>query len=144
MRSRPSSGRRLDPAPPEFLIDRSLGRLSLPAKLREAGLTVRTLADVYGEAAAQQADDATWLALAGESNWAVLCKDDRIRRRPAELRAVEDGKVRMFCLTNAHLTFAEQAEWFLINRYRIIQACRKPGPYIYGVYRETIIRLWPK
>jgi hypothetical protein len=143
MRSRPSSGRRRAPAPPEFLIDRSLSQLSLPAALREAGLIVRTLAEVYGEQAAQETDDATWLALAGQHGWVVLCKDDRIRRRPAELQALTDGKVRLFCLTNAHLTFADQAEWFLANRHRITQASRKPGPYVYGVYRDRIAKLWP-
>jgi len=122
MRSRPSSGRRRAATPPEFLIDRSLSQVSLPAALIGAGLIVRTLADVYGEQTAQETDDATWLALAGERGWVVLCKDDRIRRRPAELQALTDGKVRLFCLTNAQLTFAEQAAWFLANRHRIIQA----------------------
>ena len=74
----------------------------------------------------------------------MLCKDDRIRRRPAELQALTDGKVRLFCLTNAQLTFAEQAEWFLTNRHRIVQASRKPGPYVYGIYRDRIAKLWPR
>jgi hypothetical protein len=73
----------------------------------------------------------------------VLCTDDRIRRRPAELRALSGGKVRLFCLTDAQLTFAEQAEWFLASRHRIIQVSRKPGPYVYGIYRDRIARLWP-
>jgi hypothetical protein len=37
------------------------------------------------------------------------------------------------CLTNAGLTFAEQASYFVANRFRIIQASRKPGPYMYGI-----------
>jgi hypothetical protein len=61
MRSRPSSGRRRDATPPEFLIDRSLSQVSLPAALREVGLIVQTLTDVYGQQAAQETDDATWL-----------------------------------------------------------------------------------
>lgn len=72
MRSRPSSGRRRDATPPEFLIDRSLSQVSLPAALREVGLITRTLAEVYGERAAQETDDATWLTLAGERGWVVL------------------------------------------------------------------------
>jgi hypothetical protein len=145
MRSRPSSGpRRVRVSPPEFLIDRSLSQQSLPTALREAGLIVRTLAEVYGEQAAQQTADSEWLALAGDRGWVVLCKDDRIRRRPAELQALADGKVRLFCLTNAQLTFSDQAEFFLVNRNRIIQASRKPGPYVYGVYRDRIAKLWPK
>ena len=105
---------------------------------------VRTLTEVYGEAVAQQTEDAAWLTLAGQRGWVVLCKDDHIRRRPAELQALTEGNVRLFCLTNAQLTFAEQAQWFLTNRNRIIQASRKPGPYVYGVYRDRITRLWPK
>jgi hypothetical protein len=72
MRSRPSSGRRRGSGPPEpeFLIDRSLSQVSLPQTLRAAGLTVRTLAEVYGELADQETADATWLASAGERGWA--------------------------------------------------------------------------
>jgi PIN like domain len=144
MKSRRSSGRRRDPEPPpEFLIDRSLSQVSLPASLREAGLIVRTLSDVYGEQEAQRVQDTAWIALAAERGWVILCKDDHIRRRPAERQALQDGKVKVFCLTNARLTFAEQASYFLTNRFRILQACRKRGPFLYGVYRDRITRLWP-
>jgi hypothetical protein len=50
----------------------------------------------------------------------------------------------VFCLTNAHLTFSEQASYFLVNQHRILQASRKPGPYVYGVYRDKITKLWSK
>ena len=144
MRSRRSSGRRRDGSePPEFLIDCSLGRVALPAALRAAGLTVRTLADVYGEQQAQDVEDQQWIALAADNDWVVLCKDDRIRRRPAERQALTEGRVRAFCLTNANLVFAQQAEYFVRNRFRIIQASRKPGPYLYGVYKDHIEKLWP-
>ena len=33
---------------------------------------------------------------------------------------------------------------FVENRHRIIQRCRKPGPYVYGVYRDRLEKLWPK
>ena len=52
--------------------------------------------------------------------------------------------MRLFCLTNAQLNFAGQAEWFLVNWHRIIQASRKPGPYVYGIYRDRIAKLWPR
>src|ERR1022692_2673783 len=107
MRSRRSSDRRPGGRePPGFLIDRSLGRLLLPAALRQAGLIVRTLADVYGELAAQDVEDREWISLAAQNDWVVLCKDDQIRRRPAERDALIDGQVRAFCLTNANLPFA--------------------------------------
>lgn len=111
--------------------------------LRTAGLTVRTLADVYGEEAAQETEDTDWIKLAADRDWIVLCKDDRIRRRPAERDALTEGKVRVFCLTNANLGFAEQAAYFVTNRFRIIQAAQKPGPYLYGVYKDSIKKLWP-
>ena len=144
MRSRPSSGRPRDLGPPEFLVDRSLSQVLLPAELRQAGLVVHTLAEVYGEQAAQETPDTEWIALAAQRGWVVLTKDDHIRRRPAERQAIEHGKVRVFCLTNAGLTFAEQASYFVTNRFRIIQASRKPGPYLYGVYRDRIRKLWPE
>src|SRR5215467_12603748 len=143
MRSRPSSGRPPGLGPPEFLVDRSLSQVLLPAELRQAGLVVHTLAEVYGERAAQETPDTAWIALAAQRGWVVLTKDDHIRRRPAERQAIETGKVRVFCLTNAGLTFAEQANYFVTNRFRIIQASRKPGPYLYGVYRHRIRKLWP-
>jgi hypothetical protein len=138
VRSRRSSARRRDGSePPEFLIDRSLGRVALPAALRAAGLTVRTLAGVYGEQQAQDVEDQQWIALAADNDWVVLCKDDRIRRRPAERQALTEGRVRAFCLTNANLVFDQQAEYFVNNRFRIIQASRKPGPYLYGSTKIT-------
>ncbi len=120
MKSRRSSGRQRDEEPPEFLIDRSLSQVSLPAALRDVGLTVRTLAEVYGEVRAQAVEDTEWIFLAAEMGWVVLCKDDHIRRRPAERQSLLDGNVRVFCLTNAGVR----------NRFRIIQAARKPGPYV--------------
>jgi len=63
-------------------------------------------------------------------------KDDAIRRRPAERDALTEARVRAFCLTNAQLRAAEQTARFVENRHRIVQAARKPGPYIYGVYER--------
>ncbi len=134
MKSRRSSGRQQDPEqPPEFLIDRSLSQVSLPAALRDAGLIVHTLAQLFGERRAQALEDTEWIAVAAERGWVVLCKDDHIRRRPAERQSLLDGNARVFCLTNVQLTFADQVGYFTMNRFRILQACRKSGPYVYGV-----------
>jgi hypothetical protein len=107
MKSRRSSDRRRDPGPqPEFLIDRSLSQVLLPVVLRAADLIVHTLAEIYGETHAQAVEDTEWIALAAERDLVVFCKDDHIRRRPAERQALLDGNVRVFCLTNARLNFA--------------------------------------
>ena len=128
--------------PPEFFVDRSLGK-SIVDGLRETGLVVYSMADIYGEKQAQSLLDETWLRDAGENNWIVLTKDDAIRRRPAERDALTDAAVRVFCLTNRNLRGGEQTERFVSNRHRILRQARKPGPYIYGVYENGLKRLWP-
>lgn len=143
MPSKRSSGRRPAAEQHEFLVDRSLGCLTVPAALRSVGLTVHTLADIYGEETAQETEDVEWIRLAAQRGWVVLCKDDRICRRPAERDAMMEGRVRAFCLTNANLSFDAQAAYFTANRHRILQAARKPGPYLYGVYKDGVKKLWP-
>lgn len=125
MPSKRSSGRRPAAEQPEFLIDRSIGRLAVPEALRAVGLTVHTLAEIYGEDAAQETEDVKWIKLAAQRDWIVLCKDDRIRRRPAGRDALVEGCVRAFCLTNANLNFADQASYFAVNRHRILSFRKK-------------------
>lgn len=127
---------------PEFFVDRSLGK-SIVEGLRDAGLTVHSMADIYGEKRAQLLADEVWLRDAGENDWIVLTKDDAIRRRPAERDALTQAAVRVFCLTNRSLRGAAQTERFVSNRHRILRQARKAGPYIYGVYEGRLKRLWP-
>jgi len=129
--------------PPEFFVDRSLGK-SIVVGLRSEGLIVHSMADVYGEDAAQLLADEVWLRDAGENGWIVLTKDDAIRRRPAEREALTDASVRVFCLTNRNLRGTEQTARFVSNRDRILRQAREPGPYIYGVYEHGLRRLWPR
>ena len=126
----------------EFFIDRSLGR-SIATGLRDAGLTVHTMADVYGEDEAQRLPDEAWLRDAGRNGWVILTKDDAIRRRPAERDALIAASARVFCLTSAQLRGAEQLSRFLGNHDRILRQAKNPGPYIYGVYEGRLKRLWP-
>lgn len=130
--------------PPEFFVDRSLGRYVVPDAVRGAGYVVHTLASVYGEQPGQGVDDVTWLGEAGEHDWVVLLKDDRVRRRPAELETLTEARLRVFCLTNANLRAGEQAERFQSNLNRIVQRAAKPGPFIYGVYVDGLRPLWPR
>jgi hypothetical protein len=136
---------RREPPPPEFFIDRSLGRKHLAEALRRLGLglTIHTMASVYGEKRAQELADEEWLTDAGKRGWIVLMKDDAIRRRPAERDALMRAGVRAFCLTSGQLRAADQTARFVNNIHRILQRARKPGPYIYGVYENRLERLWP-
>jgi len=131
-------------SPPEFFIDRSLGRHIVPDALRQAGVAVHVMADVYGERIGQGLDDEEWLRDVGERGWVVLMKDAKIRYRPAELQAIVDHGLRAFCLTNANLRGAEMAGRLVANLPRILKTAQEPGPYICGVYRDSVRRLWPR
>jgi hypothetical protein len=103
------------------------------------------MADVYGERIGQGLADEEWLRDAGERGWVVLMKDAKIRYRPAELQVVIDHGLRAFCLMNANLRGVEMAERFVENLPRITRiANERPGPYIYGVYRDAVRPVWPK
>jgi hypothetical protein len=130
-------------SPPEFFVDRSLGRHVVPTALRDAGVVVHAMADVYGERIGQGLADEEWLRDAGERGWAVLMKDARIRYRPAELQVIVDHGLRAVCLTNANLRGAEMAARFVANLPRILRLAEDPGPYICGVYATGVRRLWP-
>jgi hypothetical protein len=129
--------------PPEFFIDRSLGRKLLPDALRAAGYTVHTMWSVYGPDAEQRIADVQWVTEGTEKGWVLLSKDDKMRRRSVELTAIEAAGARVFLLTNQQLASADQNAIFLDNIHRIIRLARKPGPYVYGVYRNRVERLWP-
>lgn len=77
------------------------------------------MADVYGERIGQELKDEEWLQDVGERGWVVLMKDARIRRRPAELDVLAAHRVRAFCLTNANLRGADQAQRLVDNLDRI-------------------------
>jgi hypothetical protein len=62
---------------PEFFIDRSLGRKTVPEALRAHGLVVHTMADVYGERIGQGLKDEVWLRDVGERGWVVLMRTMR-------------------------------------------------------------------
>lgn len=134
---------RTPPEPPEFFVDRSLGKHLVPEGLREAGFKVHTLASEYGEQRAQAVSDEEWIGLAAARGWVVLTKDDRIRRRTAEFEAVRAHDVRMFCLTNANLQGAEQLKRFLSNINRIVQRSQRRGPWICAVYEARVAQIWP-
>jgi hypothetical protein len=132
-------------SPPEFFIDRSLGRHVVPDALRDAGAVVHVMADVYGERIGQGLADEEWLRDAGEHRWVVLMKDAKIRYRPAELQVVIDHGLRAFCLTNANLRGIQMAQRLVEQLPRITRIAEQaPGPYIYGVYQDAVRPVWPK
>ncbi|MEV8516311.1 hypothetical protein [Dactylosporangium sp. NPDC051484] len=132
--------------PLEFLADRSLGK-RVVTSLREAGLTIHTLADVFGEADSQLVEDTNWIAYAGSHHWACLTKDRRIRHVTIERDCVVDHGVKLFALANANLSFAEMIAEFLAARHRMADLCadENSGGQIWVVQRDGRLELvWPQ
>jgi hypothetical protein len=126
--------------PLEAFVDRGLGRYLVPQALRDAGLVVHTMVDVFGTREEQVADD-EWLARAGREGWIVLTKDKRIRYRHAEIEAIRMHRVKAFVLASGSLTGQQQAARFVANVERIRAAAQDAGPFVYAVYERRIARL---
>lgn len=115
------------PGLPFLFVDRSLGRIAVPALLRQAGLRLITLAEHYGLPADECVQDVTWLADSAKQGWVVLMKDKNIRRNPAEKAAVRQHGARCFCLTGGNLPAYEMAARFIANLGAMATACTNPG-----------------
>ena len=126
---------------PDLFLDRSLGRIKVPALLRAAGLRLTTLAEHYGTPADQAVTDEEWLGLAGARGWVVFMKDTRVHYNLAEREAVKASRVRCFCLSNQNLSAADMASRFVDDLDAIVAACAAAGPMIYAVQRNRIERL---
>ena len=70
-------------------------------------------------------------------------KDKRIRHRQVEIAAVIQHKARCFVITRGDLCSADMARRFITNKAAILLAVAEPGPYIYSVQTDRIVRLYP-
>lgn len=126
---------------PDLFLDRSLGRVRLPALLRDQGLRLVTLAERYGVPRDERITDIQWLSDAGRNHEAVFMKDARIRYNEAEKAAVLEHSVRCFCLSGKNLKAVDMADIFMGNLRSITKACQGDGPFIFIVYRDGIRRV---
>jgi PIN like domain len=104
-------------------------------------LRLVTLAEHYGTPADESVADVTWLEEAGRQGWAVLMKDERIRRRPAEKAMLVRAALRCFVITRGDLRAEQMAGRFLANIVGMERVCAKPGPFIYAVHQTRLDRL---
>jgi len=96
-----------------FFIDRSLGIEPIRTELTTAGLAV----EIHDDHFARDEEDRVWLRTAGERDWVVLTKDQRLRYRPFEIAALRASNARVFVLTAGNLRGIEIAAVFL-SAYR--------------------------
>lgn len=124
--------------PPELFCDRSLGRKKVPERLRSVHPRVIAHDDVFP----QDTDDHVWLREAGRKGWIVLMRDDRIRYRPQEQRALIDAGARCFCLNPTKgMTGEEMGDVLARAPPRILKAAAsRRGGFIVGVNRRGQLR----
>jgi hypothetical protein len=130
--------------PPEFFVDRSLGRVVVAEAIRALGYVVHTMVDVYPDGRDQEVPDVEWIRDASDAGWVALTKDERITRYPDEQEALVQSTLRVFAIGNQHLTGPQMAAYYVTNINRIVQRARKPGPFVDTVYRYSVDRHWPK
>lgn len=130
--------------PPKFFLDRSLGRIAVPARLRAAGWDLVTLAEHYGTPADERIADVQWIQDAAVHGWPILMKDKRIRYRRAEIDAVVQHAAKCFVITRGDLTSAEMADRFQASRDAIYEAVTMPGPYIHAVHSDRLELIYPR
>lgn len=128
---------------PKFFLDRSLGRIAVPARLRAAGWDLVTLAEHYGTPGDERVADVEWIHDAATRGWPVLMKDKRIRYRRAEIDAVARHRAQCFVITRGDLTSDQMADRFLASERAILAAVAAPGPYIYAVQSDRLDRVYP-
>lgn len=89
--------------------------------LRTAGLNV----EIHDDHFAQDAKDEEWLMIAGNKQWIVVTRDERIRYRAAAKQVIRRSKVRMFVLVvHGNLRIEMLAEIFVkaLPKIRVIAA----------------------
>lgn len=124
--------------PITLFIDRDTWSRVLDRDLRAAGIPFVAHREVF----AHDTPDAEWIAEVGRRGWTVVTRDQNIRRRPNELRAVRDAGVRLFALTSGNLSAAETAAT-IIKAWRAIQqqVAGTSAPALFSVSRGGEVRL---
>ena len=126
--------------PPEeivFFVDRSLGKIDVPDALRVAGYRCERHDDHWDQAT----EDSVWLAGVAARKWVVLTKDERIRYRPLELKALEAARLRTFILICGNVRGSDAARILLAAIPRILAVVEaQKGPFIYYVYKNSTVK----
>jgi hypothetical protein len=88
----------------------------------------------------QGTDDEIWLARAGAEAWVVLTKDQMIQKRPNQLNAVVNARVRQFVLVEGGLTASEMAAVFIQARKAMESLLkRREPPFIASISKSGTV-----
>jgi hypothetical protein len=112
-----------------FFIDNNLS-VNLARGLRAFGENVDHLQDHFPE----DSPDTEWLKHIGENGYFLVTRDDAIRRRPAELKALKDFGVGAFFLGGKNRGRWELVQQLVRNWDRIKEVAGKERvPFAYRV-----------
>lgn len=83
--------------------------------------------------------------MVGQRGWVVLTKDERIRYRLTEKRAIAQAGVRAFFLVPKNLTGPQNGEVFVRALARITKFCvGNQPPFIAKVFRNGSVKMWER
>jgi hypothetical protein len=128
-------------APPEFFLDRSLGK-GVAAGLIELGWLVYRVVDYFPDDAQSIADE-IWMRFGLGRGWYPLHKDGRIRGTDAERRPLIEFDAPMFYLDNQQLKITEMVRRFHAAQRQIHTKTRVSGAACFAVSDRGIRRTWP-
>ncbi|MEU6483472.1 toxin-antitoxin system, toxin component, PIN family protein [Streptomyces sp. NPDC046887] len=127
--------------PPEFFLDRNLGR-RVAEELTARGWRIHRIGDVFPNDG-QDVPDEEWIAHGLGRGWVPLSKDGRIKSRDQEIQPVRECAAVLFYLDNQQLRTLEMVERFHACRDAIHQAIAQGGPAAYAVRVGRVDRTWP-
>jgi hypothetical protein len=127
--------------PPEFFLDRSLGK-RVAAGLTERGWRIHRVVDHFANDA-QDIPDEEWMRYGLVRGWFPLHKDGRIRGTEAERRPLIEFNAPMFYLDNQQLRIDEMVARFHAAQRQIYTRTRVAGAACFAVSAHGIRRTWP-
>jgi hypothetical protein len=123
-----------------FLLDRSLGQLILPSRLRDAGWDVRTLAEEFGDQRAQQMQDEEWIGEGAKAGYMMLAKDHRLAARPLEAYAIYAHDAKVVVFARGDLTAGKMGDLCIQYEQKIHGLALAPGPFVFSISAHGIAR----
>jgi hypothetical protein len=123
-----------------LFLDRSIGTQKIATALRAEQLDVETIADRYGPANTHVRDE-QWIAEASRDGRLLISADKRIRYRPRERLAICIHAARCITFAAGDLTSEQMTSLFLYHLPHVQVVAGNPGPYVYHMTRDRLVRM---
>jgi predicted nuclease of predicted toxin-antitoxin system len=119
-----------------FFFDRSVGR-RIPEAFRLLGIDAVAHDDHF----AQDTQDHIWLADVGRRGWIVITKDERIRFRTEERRALIDHAIGCFLVLRGNATRLQLAQMLLRSWDEIVHVSdAETRPFLYAILADGTVQ----